>query len=176
MWTPTTRMQHIRETNRYQTDVTDKEWCVSLICLLRRVRDGRVHGQCVRSSTTFSMWCGRAVRGVCGRAICRLGTQSIAGLRRSTTRVASRKSTTLWSCAIANGSAAKPVPQAQSSTARASKRPRLAGRAATMPGKRSTGALCAHDRRFHPPRHDPHHAQAARGKSLVMNLNFPDGL
>src|ERR1035437_3462498 len=28
MWTPTTRMQHIRETNRYQTDVTDKEWCV----------------------------------------------------------------------------------------------------------------------------------------------------
>src|SRR5471030_43981 len=28
MWTPTTRMQHIRETNRYQTDVTDKEWRV----------------------------------------------------------------------------------------------------------------------------------------------------
>lgn len=28
MWTPTTRKQHIRKTNRYQTDVTDKEWCV----------------------------------------------------------------------------------------------------------------------------------------------------
>jgi len=28
MWTPTTRMQHIRKTNRYQTDVTDKEWRV----------------------------------------------------------------------------------------------------------------------------------------------------
>jgi hypothetical protein len=28
MWTPTTRKQHIRETNRYQTDVTDKEWRV----------------------------------------------------------------------------------------------------------------------------------------------------
>lgn len=28
MWTPTTRKQHIRETNRYQTDVTDEEWYV----------------------------------------------------------------------------------------------------------------------------------------------------
>jgi transposase len=28
MWTPTTRKQHIRKTNRYQTDVTDKEWRV----------------------------------------------------------------------------------------------------------------------------------------------------
>ena len=28
MWTPTTRKQHIRKTNRYQTDVTDKEWGV----------------------------------------------------------------------------------------------------------------------------------------------------
>lgn len=28
MWTPTTRKQHIRETDRYQTDVTDKEWRV----------------------------------------------------------------------------------------------------------------------------------------------------
>ncbi len=28
MWTPTTREQHIRKTNRYQTDVTDKKWGV----------------------------------------------------------------------------------------------------------------------------------------------------
>src|ERR1019366_8540477 len=28
MWTPTTRKQHIRKTNRYQTDVPDKEWRV----------------------------------------------------------------------------------------------------------------------------------------------------
>ena len=28
MWTPTTRKQHIRETSRYQTDVTDEEWLV----------------------------------------------------------------------------------------------------------------------------------------------------
>ena len=28
MWTPTTREQHIRKTNRYQTDVTDEEWRV----------------------------------------------------------------------------------------------------------------------------------------------------
>ena len=28
MSTPTTRKQHIRETNRYQTDVTDEEWGV----------------------------------------------------------------------------------------------------------------------------------------------------
>ena len=28
MWTPTTRNQHIRETSRYQTDVTDEEWLV----------------------------------------------------------------------------------------------------------------------------------------------------
>ena len=26
MWPLTTRQQHIRETNRYQTDVTDEEW------------------------------------------------------------------------------------------------------------------------------------------------------
>ena len=28
MWTPTTRKQHIGETGRYQTDVTDEEWLV----------------------------------------------------------------------------------------------------------------------------------------------------
>lgn len=28
MWTPTTRAQHNRKTNRYQTDVTDEEWRV----------------------------------------------------------------------------------------------------------------------------------------------------
>ena len=28
MWTPTTGKQHIRETSRYQTDVTDEEWLV----------------------------------------------------------------------------------------------------------------------------------------------------
>ena len=28
MWTPTTRQQHIRETSRYQTDLTDEEWRV----------------------------------------------------------------------------------------------------------------------------------------------------
>ena len=28
MWTPATRKQHIRETSRYQTDVTDEEWRV----------------------------------------------------------------------------------------------------------------------------------------------------
>src|SRR5436305_15088216 len=29
---------------------------------------------------------------------------------------------------------------------------------------------------IHPPRHDPHHAQATCCKCLVMNPNFPDGL
>src|SRR5262249_23107067 len=29
---------------------------------------------------------------------------------------------------------------------------------------------------LHPPRHDPHHAEAVRSKSLVMNPNFADGL
>jgi len=28
MWTPTSRKQHIRNTSRYQTDVTDQEWRV----------------------------------------------------------------------------------------------------------------------------------------------------
>ena len=28
MWTPTTRKQHSRPTDRYRTDVTDEEWCV----------------------------------------------------------------------------------------------------------------------------------------------------
>ena len=28
MWTPTTRKKHNRNANRYQTDVTDKEWRV----------------------------------------------------------------------------------------------------------------------------------------------------
>src|SRR5271166_3935838 len=31
-------------------------------------------------------------------------------------------------------------------------------------------------RRLRPPRHDPHHAQAACCKRLFMNPNFPDGL
>jgi hypothetical protein len=31
-------------------------------------------------------------------------------------------------------------------------------------------------RRLRPHRHDPHHAQAARRKRLIMNPNFPDGL
>jgi hypothetical protein len=30
--------------------------------------------------------------------------------------------------------------------------------------------------RLRPHRHDPHHAQAARRKRLIMNPNFPDGL
>jgi len=28
MWTPTTRKQHSRNTNRYQSDLTDEEWRV----------------------------------------------------------------------------------------------------------------------------------------------------
>jgi hypothetical protein len=28
MWTPTTRKQHSRRTNRYQSDLTDEEWFV----------------------------------------------------------------------------------------------------------------------------------------------------
>jgi putative transposase len=28
MWTPATRKQHIRKTNRYQSDLTDEEWAV----------------------------------------------------------------------------------------------------------------------------------------------------
>jgi hypothetical protein len=28
MWTPTTRSYHRRRTARYQSDLTDKEWCV----------------------------------------------------------------------------------------------------------------------------------------------------
>jgi hypothetical protein len=28
MWTPSTREQHIRKTNRYQSELTDKEWGV----------------------------------------------------------------------------------------------------------------------------------------------------
>jgi putative transposase of IS4/5 family DUF4096 len=28
MWTPATRRQHIRKTNRYQSDLTDEEWAV----------------------------------------------------------------------------------------------------------------------------------------------------
>src|SRR4030095_7052627 len=37
-------------------------------------------------------------------------------------------------------------------------------------------ALRQNRRRLHPPRHDPHHAQAPRCKLLVMNRNFADGL
>ena len=36
--------------------------------------------------------------------------------------------------------------------------------------------LCHHRRCVHPPRHDPHHAQAACRKPLVMNPNFSDRL
>src|SRR5277367_7060076 len=43
------------------------------------------------------------------------------------------------------------------------------------PGSRLR-ALRYHRRRLRPPRHDPHHAQAACCKRLVMNPNFPDGL
>ena len=28
MWSPATRKQHIRKTNRYQSDLTDEEWAV----------------------------------------------------------------------------------------------------------------------------------------------------
>src|SRR5260370_12721988 len=30
MWTPTTRKQHSRRTNRYQSDLTDEEWFVGV--------------------------------------------------------------------------------------------------------------------------------------------------
>src|SRR5436190_20254144 len=43
------------------------------------------------------------------------------------------------------------------------------------PGSRLR-ALCNDRCGIHPPRHDPHHAQATCCKCLVMNPNFPDGL
>ena len=71
------------------------------------------------------------IRGVCCRATCRHGTPSIAGLLSSATKVASKRSIMPWSCSIANGSDDKPVLRARSSTPRASRPPRLVGRAAT---------------------------------------------
>ena len=41
MWTPTTRKQHIRETSRYQTDVTDEEWLVIMPHLASANSTGR---------------------------------------------------------------------------------------------------------------------------------------
>jgi hypothetical protein len=32
MWTPTTRQQHSRVVTRYQTDLTDAEWRVIVLC------------------------------------------------------------------------------------------------------------------------------------------------
>ena len=56
MWTPTTRKQHIRNTNRYQTEMTDEEWRVIEPHLsVARAQDDHVHGRCARSSTASSM-------------------------------------------------------------------------------------------------------------------------
>ena len=55
MWTPTTRQQHIRATNRYQTDLTDEEWRVIETHLPAANQDGATPRQCARSSMAFSM-------------------------------------------------------------------------------------------------------------------------
>ena len=63
----------------------------------------------------FFMGCDLAVRGVCCRAICRLGARSTAGLRNSVMRAASRRLITPLSCSIANGPDANLVPRVRSS-------------------------------------------------------------
>jgi hypothetical protein len=51
MWTPATRKQHIRKTNRYQRDLTDEEWPVINPRLpVAKARNGRAPGRGVRSS------------------------------------------------------------------------------------------------------------------------------
>ena len=41
MWTPTTRQQHSRPVKRYQTDLTDAEWCVIVPHLPKPCATGR---------------------------------------------------------------------------------------------------------------------------------------
>jgi transposase len=48
MWMPTTRQQHSRPVTRYQTDLTDAEWCVIAPhlpkpCTTRRPREWPMH-------------------------------------------------------------------------------------------------------------------------------------
>ena len=84
MWTPTTREHHIRQTGRYQTDMSDEEWRVIEPLLPPAGRPGGLGaGRCVRSSTassSASLW-----RRVCCRPTSRPGGRSIAGLRRAAT-------------------------------------------------------------------------------------------
>jgi Putative transposase of IS4/5 family (DUF4096) len=123
MWTPTSRKQHTRKTNRYQTDVTDEEWRVIEPELPATNLTGRPRAWPMREIVNGIFYAMRAARGACCRAICRRGARSIAGLRSSGTR-ASRGSITPWSCSIANGSDANPIPRLRSLTARASRLPR----------------------------------------------------
>jgi len=71
MWTPTTRKQHIRETSRYQTDVTDEEWLVIMPHLPSANSTGRPRAWPMReiingifqSKTQCRKQCQRARRG-----------------------------------------------------------------------------------------------------------------
>ena len=142
MWTPTTRKQHIRKTNRYQTDLTDKEWGMIEPHLPTANSMGRPRAWPMReiiNGIFYVMRSGCPWR-LLPERFARRGAPFIAGLPNSVTTVVSRRSITPWSCSIANGSDDKPVLPARSSTPRASRRPRLAGLAATTQARRSTGA------------------------------------
>jgi transposase len=142
MWTPTTRKQHIRETNRYQTDVTDKEWRVIEPHLPAAKGTGRPRAWPMREIINGIFY---VMRSGCPWRLLPNDLPPWGTIYRwfATFRDESRFEKINHALVMldrANGSDATPVRRVRSSIARASRRPRLAGPAATMRARRSTDA------------------------------------
>ena len=81
MWTPTTRQQHSRPVTRYQTDLTDAEWCVIAPHLPKPCAMGQPREWLMREIINGIFYVMRAgCRGACCRTTCRHGGRFTAGL------------------------------------------------------------------------------------------------
>src|SRR3984957_14597600 len=76
MWTPTTRRQHSRPVMRYQTDLTDAEWCVIAPHLPKPRVTGRPRAWPMREIVNGIFY---VTRGGCCRTTCHHGGRFPAG-------------------------------------------------------------------------------------------------
>ncbi len=107
---PTTRKQHSRETDRYQTDVADKEWCVIEPHLPAANSTGRPRAWPMREIVNGIFY---VMRSGCPWRLLPSDLPPWGTIYRWFAKfrdeAASRRSITPWSCSTANGSDATPA-------------------------------------------------------------------
>src|SRR6188472_4279352 len=145
MWTPTTRKQHIRETSRYQTDVTDEEWLVIMPHLPSANSTGRPRAWPMREIINGIFY---VMRSGCPWRLLPSDLPPWSTIYRWFAKFRDEDRFARINHALVmvdrERVGRQSSPTVQSSTPRVSRRPRLAGHAATRPARRSTDASAMH--------------------------------